>query len=454
MPASPRSSRPCPTRPRTPRRPCWWSARSPMSSRISSRGCSTRWASRRCVFCRCDARPSCRRSGRDTRILLAQPFLGDTARALEERGAQRIGAPFPLGVEGTTAWLRAAADAFGVARGSLRGSHRAGPRPRRDARSSAIARCWQGKSVFLFPDSQLEIPLARFLSRELGMRADRGRHALPASPASGRRTRRCCLPSVRLSEGQDVEQQLDRCRADAARSRGLRPRPRQPAGGRGHHDEMVDRTAVHADPGLRAGRRSRRTVRAAARAPRAAGGLSHAADALDLRRTAPCRRDARSRRRCSGLHYVLHAPQGDTYADLLFTMIERRDARPPVTYTTFQARDLGGDTAELFKTAAREAYERFQPQAMIVGASCTAELIQDDPGGLAARARICRSRSSRSNCRPIRRRRTGARRRPSISSCARCARSRASATRRARRRAAALQYARARPRSASAIATT
>ena len=50
-----------------------------------------------------------------------------------------------------------------------------------------------------------------------------------------------------------------------------------------------------------------------------------------------------------GLHYVLHAPQGDTYADLLFTMIERRDARPPVTYTTFQARDLGGDTAELFK---------------------------------------------------------------------------------------------------------
>ena len=83
------------------------------------------------------------------------------------------------------------------------------------------------------------------------------------------------------------------------------------------------------------------------------------------------------------VHYVLHAPQGDTYADLLFTMIERRSARPPVTYTTFQARDLGSDTAELFKTAAREAYERFQPKAMLVGSSCTAELIQDDPGGLA-----------------------------------------------------------------------
>jgi light-independent protochlorophyllide reductase subunit B len=85
-----------------------------------------------------------------------------------------------------------------------------------------------------------------------------------------------------------------------------------------------------------------------------------------------------------GLHYVLHAPQGDTYADLLFTMIERRDQRPPVTYTTFQARDLGKDTADLFKTTCAAAYERFKPDAMIVGASCTAELIQDDPGGLAS----------------------------------------------------------------------
>ncbi len=85
------------------------------------------------------------------------------------------------------------------------------------------------------------------------------------------------------------------------------------------------------------------------------------------------------------LHFVLHAPQGDTYADLLFTMIDRRSARPPVTYTTFQARDLGADTSDLFQDSCRDAYERFKPCAMIVGASCTAELIQDDPGGLAER---------------------------------------------------------------------
>ena len=85
-----------------------------------------------------------------------------------------------------------------------------------------------------------------------------------------------------------------------------------------------------------------------------------------------------------GVHYVLHAPQGDTYADLLFTMIERRGRRPPVTYTTFQARDLGGDTAELVKRSVAAAVERFQPEALLVGESCTAELIQDQPGALAA----------------------------------------------------------------------
>ncbi|QLF68497.1 ferredoxin:protochlorophyllide reductase (ATP-dependent) subunit B [Peteryoungia desertarenae] len=83
-----------------------------------------------------------------------------------------------------------------------------------------------------------------------------------------------------------------------------------------------------------------------------------------------------------GVHYVLHAPQGDTYADLLFTMIERRQSRPPVTYTTFQARDLSGSTADIFKSACQEAVLRFKPEALLVGSSCTAELLQDDPGGL------------------------------------------------------------------------
>src|SRR4051812_50162682 len=81
------------------------------------------------------------------------------------------------------------------------------------------------------------------------------------------------------------------------------------------------------------------------------------------------------------LHYVLHAPQGDTYADLLFTMIERRDERPPVTYTTFQARDLGGDTAELFKRAVAGGPPPVMPGAEPGGAARTPGGLPDAPRG-------------------------------------------------------------------------
>lgn len=84
-----------------------------------------------------------------------------------------------------------------------------------------------------------------------------------------------------------------------------------------------------------------------------------------------------------GVHLLLHAPQGDSYADLLFTMIERDNHRPPVTYTTFQARDLGSDTAELVLKSIHAAVEKHKPQVLLVGDSCTAELIQDQPGSLA-----------------------------------------------------------------------
>ena len=120
-----------------------------------------------------------------------------------------------------------------------------------------------------------------------------------------------------------------------------------------------------------------------------------------------------------GVHYVLHAPQGDTYADLLFTMIERRGKRPPVTYTTFQARDLGKDTAELFQTAARDAYARFQPAG---DAGRRVVHRRADPGRSRRPGRgdaACPARSSRSNCRATSARRIGARRRPSTSWSAR-----------------------------------
>jgi len=148
--------------------------------------------------------------GPGTRYLLAQPFLADTARALEARGAVRLPAPFPLGVEGTTAWLRAAADAWHVSPERFDAVTRA---PLERARL-ALARHRDelaGKSIF-FPDSQLEIPLARFLAREMDMRlVEVGTPYLHRQHLA---EELALLPSgTALSEGQDVDRQLDRARA-------------------------------------------------------------------------------------------------------------------------------------------------------------------------------------------------------------------------------------------------
>ena len=149
--------------------------------------------------------------GTNTKFLLTQPFLADTARALEDRGATRLAAPFPLGVEGTTAWLRAAADAFGVKDEIFvtvtqpyraRAARALGPYRERLA----------GRSIFLFPDSQLEIPLARFLSRELSMQLlEVGTPYLHREHLA--EELRLLPGNVPLTEGQDVDLQLDRCRA-------------------------------------------------------------------------------------------------------------------------------------------------------------------------------------------------------------------------------------------------
>ncbi len=147
-----------------------------------------------------------------TMFLLAQPFLADTARALEARGARHIPAPFPLGEQGTTGWLTAAVLAFGLDAGKVE-AVTAAPR----ARAARALEPWrpllQERSVFFFPDSQLEIPLARFLSRELGMRVTE-----VGTPYLHRSLHAADLQSlpegVRLSEGQDVERQLDRLHED------------------------------------------------------------------------------------------------------------------------------------------------------------------------------------------------------------------------------------------------
>jgi light-independent protochlorophyllide reductase subunit N len=149
--------------------------------------------------------------GENTRYLLAQPFLTDTARALELRGARYVPAPFPFGVEGTTEWLRAAANLFGVTAELFDKV----TQPSRDRANRALDRHREklhGKSIFFFPDSQLELPLARFLARELGMKLTEV--GTPYLHREHMKYELAMLPAgTSLSEGQDVEKQLDRCRA-------------------------------------------------------------------------------------------------------------------------------------------------------------------------------------------------------------------------------------------------
>ena len=151
--------------------------------------------------------PAC---GPGTRVLLAQPFLADTARALQERGAQILPAPFPLGAEGTTLWLQAAADAFGVDAERFR--RVTAPSRERAQRALATYRpLLAGKSVFLFPDSQLELPIARFLTRELGMQAIEV--GTPFLHRAHMAAELALLPAgTRITEGQHVDEQLDRAR--------------------------------------------------------------------------------------------------------------------------------------------------------------------------------------------------------------------------------------------------
>jgi light-independent protochlorophyllide reductase subunit N len=148
--------------------------------------------------------------GPGTQLLVAQPFLSETVRLLMKRGGELLRSPYPFGIEGTTAWLKSAAEAWQV--GEDRFEAAIAPAVARANTGLAHYReLLNGRRAFLFPDSQLEIPLARFLSRECGVELievgtpyidrllmDAEIDLLPAGTA--------------LSEGQDVDRQLDRCR--------------------------------------------------------------------------------------------------------------------------------------------------------------------------------------------------------------------------------------------------
>lgn len=154
-----------------------------------------------------DSMPS---AGAGTRVLLAQPFLTATAQALRSRGAEILNAPFPLGAEGTLLWLKAAADAFDI------------PQERFEAVTAApLARArqalghqrekLQGKTIAFLPDSQLELPLARFLSRECDMQVES--ITTPFHDPQIMASEQALLgDNLEIVEGGDLESRLDMVR--------------------------------------------------------------------------------------------------------------------------------------------------------------------------------------------------------------------------------------------------
>lgn len=156
--------------------------------------------------------------GPGTRLLLAQPFLGRTARSLEARGARLLTATFPIGIEGTRGWFDAAARAWNLPE-ERTAAVLAKPMERARGALARYQEQLRGKRVAFLPDSQLEAPIARFLQQECGMeilvagvpyfdrRLMAGEIDLLSRPQAGNAD-----GSFAVVEGGDVDRQLDAVR--------------------------------------------------------------------------------------------------------------------------------------------------------------------------------------------------------------------------------------------------
>jgi len=148
--------------------------------------------------------------GSNTKVILTQPYLSETVRELKHRGCEIIYAPFPLGIEGSTQWLISAAEAFKIQ--SLKVHEVIAPLKNRAMKALEVHKeILKGKKLFLLPESQLEISLARFLHNECDM--DLIEVGTPYLNKDLMEKELNLLPdNTKIVEGQHVEKQLDRVR--------------------------------------------------------------------------------------------------------------------------------------------------------------------------------------------------------------------------------------------------
>ncbi len=148
--------------------------------------------------------------GKNTKVLLTQPYLSETVRELKHRGCEIIYAPFPLGIEGSTKWLLAASESFNIP--NIKVHEVIAPLTNRARQAlESHTKILQGKRLFLLPESQLEISLARFLHNECKMELIEV--GTPYLNKDLMEKELNLLPdNTKIVEGQHVERQLDRVR--------------------------------------------------------------------------------------------------------------------------------------------------------------------------------------------------------------------------------------------------
>nr|YP_010881487.1 protochlorophyllide reductase ChlN subunit [Pellia epiphylla]WIA67440.1 protochlorophyllide reductase ChlN subunit [Pellia epiphylla var. borealis]WIA67526.1 protochlorophyllide reductase ChlN subunit [Pellia epiphylla var. borealis]WIA67963.1 protochlorophyllide reductase ChlN subunit [Pellia epiphylla]WIA68049.1 protochlorophyllide reductase ChlN subunit [Pellia epiphylla]WIA68135.1 protochlorophyllide reductase ChlN subunit [Pellia epiphylla] len=142
------------------------------------------------------------------------PFLSRTATILmRRRKCKLIGAPFPIGPDGTRAWIEKISSVFGIETQGL------------DEREQQV---WaslgdyldlvRGRSVFFTGDNLLEISLARFLIRcgmivyEIGIPYMDKRYQAAELTLSRSTCREMCVPIPRIVEKPDNYNQIQRMR--------------------------------------------------------------------------------------------------------------------------------------------------------------------------------------------------------------------------------------------------
>ncbi len=88
-----------------------------------------------------------------------------------------------------------------------------------------------------------------------------------------------------------------------------------------------------------------------------------------------------------GVHAVFHAPQGDDYVNTIFTMLERTPSFPAMTTSVVSGTDLAKGTIRLPETL-RQVDAKLHPELVVVTASCSTTLLQENLEIAAASAGI------------------------------------------------------------------